>query len=438
MVSPLEEESLVYDVKVSSVGTVRITGSDVFHNPSGLDLAMKLHYLKIIYFFDNEVAQKLTIMKIKESFFYLFNHYFIACGRFRRSESGRPMIKCNDCGARFIEAKCKVTLDEWLANKHWPSYKLLVSQQVIGPELSFSPLVLIQITHFKCGGASFGLSWAHILGDPLSASDFINTWGQVMINLHLNKPINVPRALKLSQPISNKHPICVKKVDSVGDHWILPNNIKMDTFSFPLSNTQINYLQENIWGQNDDRTSSFESVCAVIWRCMAQLKGGLEPKIVTVCKTDPYRMRNDIIGNNQMIKKVEASSECSIVDTDLRVLASLLTNQGIDEVSEIEKAMEKDKGMSDFFVYGANLTFVDLQEINVHDLQLMGHKPKFVYYTLQGVGEEGVVLVMPSINGSTDNGNDGKFVTIILAEDQMVKFKIELKINGLLLEGDLE
>ncbi|XP_019445468.1 PREDICTED: protein ECERIFERUM 26-like isoform X2 [Lupinus angustifolius] len=438
MVSPQEEESLVYDVKLSSVGPGRITGSDVFHNPSGLDLAMKLHYIKIIYFFESEVAKNLNIMKIKESSFYLFNHYFITCGRFRRSEYGRPLIKCNDCGARFIEAKCKVTLDEWLANKNWPSYKLLVSQQVIGPELSFSPLVLMQITHFKCGGASFGLSWAHILGGPLSASDFINTWGQTMVNLCLDKSINVPRALKLNQTISDKHPICVKKVDSVGDHWILPNNIKMDTFSFLVSNPQINYLQENIWGQNDNRTPPFESICAIIWQCLAQVKGGFKPNIVTVCKTDPHRMRNDIIGNNQMIKKVEADSKYSIVNTDLRILASLLANQGIDEVSEIEKAIEKEEGIADFFVYGANLTFVDLQEINVYDLQLMGHKPRFVYYTLQGVGDEGVVLVMPCNNGSTNNCNDGKFVTIILAEDQMVKFKIELKINGLLLESDLE
>ncbi|OIW19183.1 hypothetical protein TanjilG_01216 [Lupinus angustifolius] len=401
MVSPQEEESLVYDVKLSSVGPGRITGSDVFHNPSGLDLAMKLHYIKIIYFFESEVAKNLNIMKIKESSFYLFNHYFITCGRFRRSEYGRPLIKCNDCGARFIEAKCK-------------------------------------ITHFKCGGASFGLSWAHILGGPLSASDFINTWGQTMVNLCLDKSINVPRALKLNQTISDKHPICVKKVDSVGDHWILPNNIKMDTFSFLVSNPQINYLQENIWGQNDNRTPPFESICAIIWQCLAQVKGGFKPNIVTVCKTDPHRMRNDIIGNNQMIKKVEADSKYSIVNTDLRILASLLANQGIDEVSEIEKAIEKEEGIADFFVYGANLTFVDLQEINVYDLQLMGHKPRFVYYTLQGVGDEGVVLVMPCNNGSTNNCNDGKFVTIILAEDQMVKFKIELKINGLLLESDLE
>lgn len=139
------EESVVHDVRLSSVGPGRATGSDVFHNPGGLDLAMKLHYLRVVYFFDSEAAQDLTIMKIKDGMFTLFNHYFITCGRFRRSDSGRPLIKCNDCGARFIEAKCNKTLDEWLAMKDWPLYKLLVSHQVIGPELSFSPPVLLQV-----------------------------------------------------------------------------------------------------------------------------------------------------------------------------------------------------------------------------------------------------------------------------------------------------
>ncbi|PNX84000.1 hydroxycinnamoyl-coenzyme A shikimate/quinate hydroxycinnamoyltransferase [Trifolium pratense] len=140
-----EKESLIYDVRLSSVGPGRVTGSDVFHNPGGLDLAMKLHYLKVVYLYDSKAAQGLTIAKIKESMFSVFNHYFITCGRFRRSDSGRPFIKCNDCGARTIEAKCTKTLDEWLAMRDWPSYKLLVSQQVIGPELSFSPPVLLQV-----------------------------------------------------------------------------------------------------------------------------------------------------------------------------------------------------------------------------------------------------------------------------------------------------
>ncbi|KAL1323322.1 hypothetical protein HN51_033659 [Arachis hypogaea] len=431
-----QEESLVYDLRLSSVGPGRVSGTDVFHNPAGLDLAMKLHYLRMIYFFDSEVAQSLSIMHIKERMFPWFNHYFITCGRFRRSETGRPFIKCNDCGARFIEAKCDKTLDEWLEMKDWGSYKLLASQQVIGPELFFSPPILLQVTHFRCGGISLGLSWAHILGDPFAASEFINSWGRCMNYMDLNKPINIPRPIPRPTGTGPQmDPVCAKPVDPVGDHWIPPNNCKMVTFSFQVTGSQMNYLQAQIWGPSADQTPPFESLCAVLWHCVAQVRPGFEPNTVTICKPDPSH-GNDIIGNNQFISKVEAGSEFSMSDTNFRVLASMLAEQGIDERNLIEEAMEKDQGVADFYVYGANLTFVDLEETNVYELELKGKKPRFVYTTVQGVGDEGVVLVMPWPKGANKNGSDGKFVTMILPEDQILKIKSELKINGLLLEGD--
>ncbi|KAK7400081.1 hypothetical protein VNO78_11281 [Psophocarpus tetragonolobus] len=433
------EESLVHDVRLSSVGPGRATGSDVFHNPGGLDLAMKLHYLRVVYFFESEAAKDLTIMKIKNAMFTWFNPYFITCGRFRRSDSGRPFIKCNDCGARFIEAKCNKTIHEWLAIKDWPLYKLLVSHQVIGPELSFSPPVLLQVTRFKCGGISLGVSWAHILGDPLSASEFMNSWGLVMSNLGPKKVSNIPRPVPIvgeGEPEPEKDPISAKRIESVGDHWIPANNKKMDTFSFHLSSSQLNYLQAQIWGPSLDQTPTFESLCAMLWRCLARVRLGSELNTVTVCRTDPHKGANDIIGNNQLICKVEAGSDCCIADTDLSVLANMLVDQGVDERKQIQETVEKDQGVTDFYVYGANLTFLDLEETNVYDLQLKGHSPTFVYYTLQGVGDEGAVLVYPCPIGSINNVDAGKFVTMILPEDEMLNLKSELKLNGLLLDDN--
>lgn len=141
-----ESSGLVYGYKLSSVGPGRVSGSDIVHNPGGMDLAMKLHYLRGVYFFSSQAIEKLPIMKLKETMFYWLNEYFHTCGRFRRSETGRPFVKCNDCGARFIEAHCDKTIVEWLEMEDWPSLQnMLVSQQVIGPELSFSPPLLFQV-----------------------------------------------------------------------------------------------------------------------------------------------------------------------------------------------------------------------------------------------------------------------------------------------------
>ncbi|KAK3010836.1 hypothetical protein RJ639_012413 [Escallonia herrerae] len=152
-----------------------------------MDLAMKLHYLRGVYYFSSQAFQWLTIKKIKEAMFKWLNHYYVACGRFRRSKSGRPFVKCNDCGVRFTEAESDRTVEEWLEMKDLISLqKLMFPDQVIGPEQQFSPQVLIQITRFKCGGASLGLSWAHVLGDAFCAADFIDMWGKFMAGHQLS------------------------------------------------------------------------------------------------------------------------------------------------------------------------------------------------------------------------------------------------------------
>ncbi|WP_411026270.1 acyltransferase, partial [Salmonella sp. s58078] len=86
--------------------------------------------------------------------------YYPASGRIRRSENGRPFIKCNDGGVRIVEAKCDRSIDEWLGSKdRCKNDEQLVPSQVLGPELEFSPLVYLQFTRFICGGLSVGLSW---------------------------------------------------------------------------------------------------------------------------------------------------------------------------------------------------------------------------------------------------------------------------------------
>lgn len=139
------EEGLVYNRRLSSVGPGHATVSDSAFDPGNMDLAMKLHYLKGIYYFGRRAFEGLTTLDIKEPMFDWLDQYPVTCGRFRRHESGRAYIKCNDCGVRFIEARCDKTLDEWLEMADATLENLLSSHQVIGPELSFSPLVYIQV-----------------------------------------------------------------------------------------------------------------------------------------------------------------------------------------------------------------------------------------------------------------------------------------------------
>lgn len=422
-----KEGGLIYNIKLSSVGPGRVTGQDVVFEPNGIDLAMKLHYIRVIYYFNSQAFEGISIRNIKEPMFTLFNPLYMSCGRFRRTEYGRPYIKCNDCGVRFVEAQCEKTLDEWLQLKDDSLEKLLVSDNIIGPELGFSPLVFLQYTKFKCGGMAIGLSFAHVLGDAFSAAEFMNLFGKVM------KGYNPPRPLNLAQSLTKTHnpqtgtkvsqdPLSVKRVDPVGDNWIAVNNCKMETFSFPVNAAKLIQIQSEMGKTKFD---TFECLCAVIWQSVAKFRtGASEPKVVTICRKDTRNDKVDgILSNSQMINVVKA--EFSVVDANLSDLAGLIKNGATDETKMVEETMEKGNGVADFVIYGANLTFVNLEEENFYGLECKGQMPVRVSCFIDGVGDEGAVLVLPG--GAKDDGSS-RIVTLILPDNELKELKSELKL----------
>lgn len=119
-------------------------------------------------------------------------------------------------------------------------------------------------------------------------------------------------------------------------------------------------------------------------------------------------------------------ADFSVIESDLTKLASLLMNQAVDERDKIADAMERENGLSDFVVYGANLTFVNLENAKFYDLKVNGENPINVSYIIDGIGEEGVVLVLPRPKATDKYASEGRVVTIILPENQVSEVKFEL------------
>ncbi|PIA56200.1 hypothetical protein AQUCO_00700509v1 [Aquilegia coerulea] len=422
----IDVKSIIYDVKLSSVVPATMTGENVVHELSNMDLLMKLHYIKGVYYFDRSAVQGLTISDFKSPMFTWLELYYITCGRIRKSESGRPFVKCNDGGVRIIEAKCSMTLNECLDEKDSSVHNQLLPNQVLGPELAYSPLVLIQFTWFKCGGVSVGLSWAHVLGDAFSASDFINTWGQVMAGKHPPKSLNHPKEhSKTVTPSTVTELLSVKKIEAVKDSWIARNTCGMETFSFQLTATQLKHLQSQICNTSETgQVPVFETLCAVIWHSLAKIRGDSESRIITTCRNGIQDREDGTLGNYQTIGVVIA--ELSIVETEASALAALIVKQLADESNMIEDTMARDEG-SDFIVYGANLTFVDLEDANLYGLKFKGQEPVFTNYYIDGAGKEGVVLVLPGPEAAQGSDSRGRTVTVVLPENEVMELRNKLK-----------
>ncbi|OVA04032.1 hypothetical protein BVC80_693g19 [Macleaya cordata] len=240
-------------------------------------------------------------------------------------------------------------------------------------------------------------------------------WGQIMSNGHLPRslPKPEPKTQVSKYPSSvDFEPLSMKRVDPVGDYWITANTCKMGTFSFQITASQLNDIQSKINGP------SFESLSAIIWHSLAKIRPGSEPRVITVCRNGSNSRKNGYSVNHQIFGIVKA--EFSIMDSNPSELAALIVDQTVNETGQIERMMEKDQGLSDFIVYGANLTFLDLEEAELYGLELKGKKPVFANYTADGIGDEGAVLVLPG-------PSTGRIVTVILPEDQVLQLRTELE-----------
>ncbi|XP_016447289.1 protein ECERIFERUM 2 [Nicotiana tabacum] len=431
----MDVEKLISDIKSSSVVPAKITGADKVHEFTNMDLVMKLHYIKGLYFFSSDAVEDLNIYDFKKPMFHFLELYYETSGRIRRSEDGggRPFIKCNDGGVRIIEAKSSKTIEEWLVMNDSSVNDQLVYDQVLGPELGFAPLVFIQFTWFKCGGMSIGLSWAHVLGDVFSASNFINIWAQIMGGQLPPQSLNNSRTNnKFINPLLStvdKLPFSLKKVDPVGDHWRITNSCKMISHSFHITEKELNQHISKIFGPKQSaKVKPFDVISATMWKILAKVRGeSAEPGIVTIISKDNScdREITQVSNNGQMISIVEANN-VKVSEANVLELAKLIAEKGVDETKVVEELMEKENGTLDFVVYGANLTFVNLEKANIYGFELRGKKPLFASYNISEVGEEGVVLVLAgpeNLNGK----EGGRIVNLVLPEDQIERFKNELR-----------
>ncbi|KAG2306800.1 hypothetical protein Bca4012_084233 [Brassica carinata] len=403
---------------LSTVGSGRPTETGTIHEPTGLDLAMKLHYIKAVYIYSAEIASDLTVMHVKGTFFPVFNQIPWITGRLRRSSSGRPFIKCNDCGTRFVESQCDLTVDEWLRVQDRSVDESLVYHQPVGPDLAYSPLIYIQMTRFKCGGIALGLSWAHIMGDPFSLSHFFNLWTRAFAGeeVYSTKTSDWRRGFRKPNSTGKKEPGSIKRINPIGDLWVIPNKSKMSTYSFNLTVKQI---QSHFPAKGNE----FEILSGIIWKCVSKARGESEPVTITIIRSDPEGLKPRAVRNSQMISSVDV--DFSIADAKLEEIVKCI-GEATDERSEIDEAGEKDDGVLDFIVYGAKLTFVDLSEVDFYDAKIKKTSPLSVYCNVQGIGDDGAVVVFPAAD------REERVVTVTLPEDEVEKVQCELRKCGLI------
>ncbi|KAK7260317.1 hypothetical protein RIF29_26277 [Crotalaria pallida] len=87
-------------------------------------------------------------------------------------------LECNGRGVHFIEAESSYTLDDVGDFSPSPEYNHLVPSVDYTLSTHELPLLLVQLTRFKCGGFSISLTISHAVADGPSSLHFISVFEQ--------------------------------------------------------------------------------------------------------------------------------------------------------------------------------------------------------------------------------------------------------------------
>ncbi|KAL0922049.1 hypothetical protein M5K25_006009 [Dendrobium thyrsiflorum] len=317
---------------------------------SNLDLfAAPIHFC-VVFFFRNSSSDPFPspAASIKASLGRVLVSYYPFAGRFAKSTQGRRLeIRCTGEGALFFEAVSDLTLDEFGVYK--PSLdncRLLVPTDgfnALGKRDDSIPILMVQLTTFKCGGlclgtaihkqATDGITWTSSSDPfPSPAASIKASLARVLVSYY-------PFAGRFAKSSQGRLEIrCTGEgalffeavsdltLDEFGVYKPSLENCRLlvptDGFNFhhpefdlrerpekqePVSFTCLNVTPAQLVAVKAScggKYSSFESMAAHIWRCTCLARGPTRPdeEIRLVMSPDLRRrlshtIPSDFVGN---------------------------------------------------------------------------------------------------------------------------------------------
>ncbi|KAH0464812.1 hypothetical protein IEQ34_004915 [Dendrobium chrysotoxum] len=243
---------------------------------SNLDLFAQPTHTRFVYFFRNSSSDPFPspAASIKASLARVLVSYYPFAGRFADSTQGRLEIRCTGEGALFFEAVSNLTMDEFGVYK--PSLdncRLLVPTDgfnVLEKRDDSVPILLVQLTTFKCGGLCLGIGIHHQASDGITITRFMCIWADATRDP--TQPIPTPCIDRTS--LRARSPPTVQFHHPEFDLRERPE--KQVPHSFTLLNVTPAQLVA-IKASCGNKYSSFESMAAHIWRCTCLARGPPRP-----------------------------------------------------------------------------------------------------------------------------------------------------------------
>uniref|UniRef100_A0A453GUT3 hydroxycinnamoyl-CoA:5-hydroxyanthranilate N-hydroxycinnamoyltransferase n=2 Tax=Aegilops tauschii subsp. strangulata TaxID=200361 RepID=A0A453GUT3_AEGTS len=365
--------------------------------------------------------------------------FYPMAGRLARDKDGRIEIDCNGEGVLFVEADAPdATVADYGDFAPTMELKRLIPAVDYTEEISF-PLVLLQVTYFKCGGVSLGVATQHHVADGMSGLHFINSWSNLCRGAQIAVMPFIDRTLIRARdpptpfyPHVEYHPSPAMLSSKPQD---LPSNSKRtspDTAVdiFKLTSSDIGRLRSQLpTGDDMPRLSTYTLLSAHVWRCVSLSRG--------LPSDQPTKLYCAIDGRKRLKPPLPDGFLGNVLFTATPIVEAGKVTRGLADAAKIIQ-MELDRMNDDYcrsaldylelqpdlsaLVRGAqtyrcpNLGITSWVNLPVHNADFGWGRPMFM--GPGGVAFEGLAYVLPSAH------NDGSLsIAISLQADHMKKFR---------------
>ncbi|KAH9806337.1 Shikimate O-hydroxycinnamoyltransferase [Citrus sinensis] len=229
---------------------------------SDLDLFMATYHVPLVYFYQrpSDCSNFFDAGILKEALSNALVPFYPIAGRLGWNESGRLEI-----------------------SDFMPSSQLqqLVPAVDYTKDITSHPLLVLQVTYFKCGGACLGVGFHHTLADGTSTLHFIDTWADMARGFPMTSTPLIDRTIvrarvppspsfhhtEYDPPLSMNNPTQIKEFKS--------SPVPTSVATLKLSLDQINTLKASVKKDHlgtDINYSTYEVLAAHIWRCMCRAR----------------------------------------------------------------------------------------------------------------------------------------------------------------------
>ncbi|XP_062090006.1 shikimate O-hydroxycinnamoyltransferase-like [Humulus lupulus] len=397
-----------------------------------LDMMINSHtHVPILYFYrsNNGASNFFDANILKQALSKVLVPFYPIAGRLRLDGGGRTEIDCNEEGVLFVTAETTAVIDD--LGDFAPSQELRRLTPTVDYSLGISsyPLLLSQVTYFKCGGVSLGIGFNQQLADGPSAFHFIESWSKIARGLDITIPPFLERTLL--RPRNPPQP-SFHHIEYQPHHQQDFTKVVTKVACFKLTKEQLNTIKakakEDVNTNNTTKLSTYETFAAHIWKCVCQAREQSDDQQTTLYFPISGRFSNRLqpplppgyfgrgifaaasmakVGD---LKTKPLSYAASCIHKDLEKMDNDYLRSSIDHLELHPNASSLRHGPHTYSC--PNLRIISWVRLVNYDVDFGWSRP--IYIGPGGIMYEGKSYVIPCL------GNDGSLLVHIALQPQHI------------------